>query len=76
MLLQDWRDGFNGATLRTRGILKRGEHFGKVAMASMGPRLGHVEYGPQFYRIYTLQPASMGPRLGRVEYFDVRKSSD
>ena len=35
---------FNGATLRTRGIPKILDHLKPVTRASMGPRLGRVEY--------------------------------
>ncbi len=35
---------FNGATLRTRGIQVWPDHLAGVVDASMGPRLGRVEY--------------------------------
>ncbi len=60
---------FNGATLRTRGILG----FAITAAltgdsASMGPRLGRVEYQRLAEVADPDRVASMGPRLGRVEY--------
>ena len=36
--------------------------------ASMGPRLGRVEYIGRLIRYDSESLASMGPRLGRVEY--------
>ena len=36
--------------------------------ASMGPRLGRVEYGISVFNPVFRIVASMGPRLGRVEY--------
>ena len=39
--------GFNGATLRTRGIRSiRPASESGTSRASMGPRLGRVEYSP------------------------------
>ncbi len=38
--------GFNGATLRTRGIRADVQGDYRNREASMGPRLGRVEYGP------------------------------
>jgi hypothetical protein len=36
--------GFNGATLRTRGIRLDWQLLDQLQRASMGPRLGRVEY--------------------------------
>ncbi len=59
---------FNGATLRTRGIRIVTFKSPLVELASMGPRLGRVEYiDPYIYEVCD-RTASMGPRLGRVEY--------
>ncbi len=49
-----WRPrlGFNGATLRTRGIPHTLSQKKERDMASMGPRLGRVEYNqstPEHY---------------------------
>ncbi len=38
--------GFNGATLRTRGIPRQQQLGPQPQLASMGPRLGRVEYIP------------------------------
>ncbi len=60
--------GFNGATLRTRGILNYTNSTPILLIASMGPRLGRVEYGGGTASQRADTAASMGPRLGRVEY--------
>ncbi len=75
------RPGFNGATLRTRGIRYTAAEYGETGAASMGPRLGRVEYACVGFFVCRCGPgASMGPRLGRVEYasglFDKANSGD
>ncbi len=60
---------FNGATLRTRGIRFRSIRLVlPKGPASMGPRLGRVEYVYTASDDLAVSGASMGPRLGRVEY--------
>ncbi len=44
-------------------------------MASMGPRLGRVEYYPRTLMLTDTGRASMGPRLGRVEYYQINIGS-
>ena len=66
---RDLADCFNGATLRTRGIRRRlgwtrspKRRFNGATLRTRGIRFG--EQSPHSAR----RPASMGPRLGRVEY--------
>ncbi len=67
---------FNGATLRTRGIRDRVFYDRGNHRASMGPRLGRVEYDEGSGRHRNQRRASMGPRLGRVEYQTSRHNTN